>query len=289
MEYIKKNIIYIILFFGCLLAMLLFAINETNIFYIVKEYIFNSNYRNNFYLVEGNLPTSSSILGVIGHVFKHYRWTYDTMIIWGTNIFQLLLPCISAISGLIIFNKIGTIFKFSLYRSGEKKLNYIMKKSVIISFKISMAIFLSYVVFYIICLLISGGISNSSVSRSLLLDLIGENFYYMHTYLYYFIDGIIRLFIIPFIYSLFSCSIALLVKTQKQAFLLPIAIYFGLNFISIILRFIVGDIAIYISPITILVSGTYSTINTPLLLCLHFIFVIVSYFIMRWRTKNGEI
>ena len=54
---IKQNKIYIIIFFICFMIMILSALNETNIFNIVGNFIFNSDYRENFTLAESTIKT----------------------------------------------------------------------------------------------------------------------------------------------------------------------------------------------------------------------------------------
>ena len=263
LHWLKKYKLYITILFSCLLIMILFTINETNIIYILKNFLSNVEYRENFALAESTIKENLNVFEVIQLVFSEYKWTYDYMTIWGTNIFQVLIPCLSAITGLLFFNKMHTIYKIALYRSQEKNtFKFFTKEAKKDSRKMAFSIFLSYLTFSFICLFISKGARNLSISRELFLDLLGDRFYYNHTYIYYLLEGFIRFYIVPFIYSMFSCALSLMYNNKKQVFFAPIVYYFGLTLFSLALQYIIGNFAIYINPTTIMVSGSYENINT---------------------------
>ena len=270
--------------------MILFAINETNIFYILKQFIFNSEYRNNFTLAESNIKENISIIEVVKRTFLEFDWAYDYMLIWGTNIFQVLIPCLSAISGLLFFNKLETIYKISFHRSKEKNIfKFLSKEASNDSLKLASSIFIAFFIFSIICLIISNCITNVNEPRELFLDILGDNFYFNHTYLYYLLEGFVKFFVIPYIYSMLSCSLSLISKNKKQAFFSTLIYYFGLTMFSLALQLIIGNIAIYINPTTIMVSGSYEYINTIVLLLFTTVPLIISYIIMYRKSINVEI
>ena len=90
--------------------MLISILSETNIFYIAKEYIFNLDYRNDF-IKNSDIPFDSKLdlLNILKFELKNFKWSYDYIIIWGTNIFQLLIPIFAAIAALIFYKKNKTI------------------------------------------------------------------------------------------------------------------------------------------------------------------------------------
>lgn len=287
-KFIKKNKVYIFVSIICLLIMLFFALNETNVFHIIKEYIFNPDYRDNYSLAESNVKINMSLMQVIKSVLTNYKWEYDYMLIWGTNVFQTLLPFLIAISGINFYKKYQTIWKSSLYRNNNHA-KFLFKEIFKESLKLSLSILCSYFIFYILCIFISKGMTNPSITRTLFIDIIGEKFYYNYTYLYYLLDGVTKFFITPMIYSFFVCSISLKFKNLKQVCLIPVILYFGLSLFSTILYYIIGDYAIYFSPATIIVSGAYDTVNTLLIFMFDFILIFISIVFIRRNVKSVEI
>ena len=150
-------------------------------------------------------------------------------------------------------------------------------------------LFISFILFYIFAFLISKGETNIDITRCLFLDIFGESFYSNYTWFYYLLDGLVRFFIMPFIYSLFACIISLEAKSFKQAFVIPIGYYFCLSFISIILEQIFGNIALYFNPTMIMASGDYHSINTILAFAIHLLPIIICFIIVRKKGNKIEI
>ena len=84
----RGNKVYWVIFGLCLIIMILAMLNETNIFYIVKKFIFSPEYRENFTLAESDVKTNISLFVVIKQVMTNYRWQFDYLLIFGTNFFQ---------------------------------------------------------------------------------------------------------------------------------------------------------------------------------------------------------
>lgn len=287
-KFLKNNKTYIFIFLVCFFIMMLSALRQTNIFEIVCKFIFDSDYRENFTLAESNIKTSISLFDVIKQVLINYSWKFDYLLIFGTNLFQVLLPCIVSICGVMFFNNYNTIYNFSIYRGTKYK--YFIKRSIRNeSLKMALSVFLSFMLYYLIMLLLTHGSLSSYMGRTLFLDILGENFYNNFTYLYYIMDGLVRFFLIPFIYSYLSCFLAIYLKTQKQVFFCSNIYYYGLSIVGFGLYYLIGDLAIYINPSVIMASGTYNNVNTILLFLIHLIPLFVCYFILKRNSSNEDI
>lgn len=285
---IKTNRLYIIIFLFCLITMLISALYETNIFYIIKEYISNPEYKLN-YINNSDEPIDFEVnlLNIIKFTLSQYQWNYDYLVIWGTNVFQLLIPIFASISALLFYNKNQTINKFIINKNKSYK-KFLLKESSLVSLKMSISIFGAFIIFYIFSIIVSNGTSNPGISREFLIDLLGIDFYYKYTKLYYLIDGLFRLFLIPFIYSFFACSISLYLKNAKQVFLAPIVYYFGFTLISYALTNITY-LGIYLSPLLAMVTGAYTYINSFLVMIMPLLAIIISCGAILWRGKYVEI
>lgn len=288
MEFIKKNNIYIKIFIISLFLMLLSAIYETNIFYISKEFIFNSEYRENFannsdILIDFNL----NLINVVKYVLTNYKWKYNYMVIFGTNVFQLLIPIFASISALIFYKQSQSINKFIINKKKTYK-SFLAKKIMQSSLKMSCSIFFAFIIFYILCIIISNGSIDTNISRSFLLDILGKNFYSKHTMFYYFIDGSVKLFLTPLIYCIFACSLSLILKSFKQVFLAPIIYYFGLTLVSFILRESFG-VGMYLSPLLIMITGDFLNINTLKVMIMPSVAILISIIIITMKGKYVEI
>lgn len=286
--FLKKNRTYIILFIFCLIIMLLSALYETGIFNIIKEYIFNSDYKVNYINnSDCTIDFEINLLNIIKFTLSQYDWNYDYLVIWGTNAFQVLVPIIAAISGLTFYSRNQTINKFAINKNKSYE-SFLLKESCMISFKISISIFLAFIIYYTFSIAISNCKVNPGISRTFLIDILGYNFYNKYTLTYYLIDGFFRLFLIPFIYSVLACSISLYLKNVKQVFLAPIIYYFGLSLISFGLTNFTS-LGIYISPLLAMVTGAYNNINSLCVLIMPLLTIMISLGTFFWRGKYVEI
>ncbi len=271
---------YVTLFIACLGIMLVTVLANIGLFGIIKNYIFDPVYRANFGLAENDTPLNLSLLGVIQYVIEATRWEFDYSIIFGTNFFQLLLPCIVSIFGVLFYQKYHTIYQMVSYRKNNFR-SFLQKEILKESLKVAISIFLSFVIFYILMFFVADGEMTNYMGRELFLDILGDNFYYQHTYLYYILDGLTRFFFIPFVYTMLSCSVALIAKSQKQAFFSANIYYYGLSVLGFALYYALGDKAIYLNPSVIMASGSYTDVRTFLLFAIHLIPIAISYFIIK--------
>jgi len=257
-------------------------------YYIVGNYIFDKNYRENFGLADGPTRLNYNLFQLIKYIFTGQIWLFDYILIFGTGLFQVILPGIVSIAGLNFYGKLHTINKTTAYRK-KNYANYIANDILLESLKISISVFSAYIAYYLFALYLSGGQLSDYAGRELFLDILGDDFYTKYPYFYYLLDGFVRFFMIPFIYSLYACAISLFANGKKQVFLASNAYYYGLTVVAFGLYMLIGNNAIYLNPTVIMASGAYLDINTILLMSLHMIPIIISYFMIKRHVNHVEL
>ncbi len=286
---IKIDNKYIFLFFIFLLLAILQAFQCCGVFDAILSYFIEPGYRENYALVAWGIDRDVNLFEVIVDFIHNYKWEFDYMMIFSTNLFQILLPCLVSVFGLFFYEKYTTIYQSSFYRTIHYK-KYMLKQIIKESTHVAITIFLSYFTFYVMLLLISRGNMFGDVGRQLFIDIVGVNFYYNHTLFYYlFLDGAVRFFLVPFIYTFLSCAFATIFTSPKKVFLMANGYYYGLCMIGAVLSNVIGTASIYINPSTIMASGAYNTIYTIPLLCMQLLPIIIGYCIISLKEKKMEI
>ena len=287
---ISKNKIYIIVCFTTMLVMLLTALNDTNIFYIVIKINTNQSFRENYTLAESNIKYNISLYSVIVQILTDYTWNYNIMLIWALNIFQIFLPLFSAIACLYYYQKKKTVFQLSLHKS-NKYTKFIVKETIKDAHKMSLSAFIGYLAFFALSLIISKCSLNHTVTRTFLIDIVGSNFYNNHQILYYLITGFLKLYIINFVYILFSLSLIEMfnIVNNKFAFLLPLIWYYSAVLLSSALTNGLNASFIYLSPALIMMSDYYNSINTYKIFALPLLLFFISIFNIRKAGSKNEL
>lgn len=265
--------------------MMICALNECNIFYIVSSFIFNESYRENFTLSYSRVKWDISLFEVIKRTLTEYRWKFDYLIVFGTNLFQIFLPCLAAAAGLIFYGHFRSIDKMKWFRVKSYKQS-LLKEISDYSLKMAGALFLAYMLFFLFLLIVARGNMYGDMGRTLLLDILGNSFYARHTYLYYVLDGLVRFFLMPYIYAFLSCTIAVQARSQKQVFLLSNLYYYGLSIVGFSLYYSLGEYALYLNPSVIMASGSYNDVNTLLLVLLNIVPLVFSLLYLLLRQKG---
>ena len=270
--------------------MLTTALNDTSLFYNIFKFITDKNFRTNYTLAESNIRYDISLFGVITEILTDYEWTYDVMNIWALNIFQILLPIFSALACLYYYQKRNTIYKFAIYKS-DNYFKSLIKYITSDSLKMSISAFIGYLIFLLLSLVISNGNINYTISRTFLLDILGSNFYTEYPVIYYLLSGFIKLFLVNFIYIMFSLSIVELfaIKNNKLAFLNPFIWYYTMVLIASILSNNINENFVYLSPALIMISDSYNNINTLKIFLLPIIFFLLSVNCLRKAGKKNEL
>ena len=234
-----------------------------------EKYRSQAGYGNSVFWPLGIFPM---IWDWLTNSFIHFDYT----IIFGTNLAQIFVPALASVAGICFYKHFHSVFQMSLYRVRKYDI-YLLKEISVYAGKMALAFFVAYLLFYVF------------TGRELLLDILGDNFYYEHTYLYYILDGVVRFLYMPFVYAFLSCSLAVVCRSEKQVFLLSNIYYYGMTIVGFATYMSWGQASLYINPSVIMASGSYYDINTWLLLLNNFIPVLFSLGLLFAGRKTVEL
>lgn len=205
--------------------------------------------------------TNPNIFDIIYICFNTSPISYDIDIVFGTIKFQMLIPLFAIVSGIEFYKFYNSIYKFKAIKIKNRKKN-IIYTIMINSLKLSIAVFLAYFIFLIIINSFADPYFNASGTRDFLLDIFGKGIYFENKFLYYFLEGFFRFFMIPFVYASFTQMGVLYFIDIKKIVAMPLIYYYGLTLLAYGLFIINDKIAMYISPATIMANGTFENINS---------------------------
>lgn len=213
---------------------------------------------------------------------------FDYSIVFGTFLYQFIIPFFGSISATYFSRKIKTIEKFAFVRerSFRKRL---IHNTVKISIFISSAVFLGFILYFIFCIHFMGDNFNVEVSRPLFLDWFGKNFYQDKRYLYVLVEGMVRFFWIPFVYSIFGIGIVLLDKYNSFLSLAPLIYFYGLSILGSAFANQNQLISIHFTPNVIMALGDYYYVNTIIILLVNSIPLFLGLFSIWRNSKYVEI
>ncbi|MGL5979211.1 MAG: hypothetical protein ACRCZJ_09485 [Erysipelotrichaceae bacterium] len=287
----KRNYKYIALFMICLLIMLHGVLDEKNIFWILKESMFNPEYRLNFF---GNNETTvgmviePTVINIMKSVLSNVQFTFDVTVIFGTLWFQIIIPLFATISGISFYQIYHSNFKLNIIR----KMNYrksVKREILHHSFTLASVVFAAYFVFICFSYVVSTPQALGSSERSLFSDLFGNSLFLNYTFFYFILEGFVRFFLIPFAYATLAQSIALFDTSLKEVIAAPILYYYGLSAVGFALSMVVPQLAIYVNPSAIMASGSYDQFNTILLILINLLPFFIGMFLIHWKTKYVEL
>lgn len=296
---IKKNKIYILISISVLFIMIIGFLDHRGLFEILNRCIFEDGFKDNFFLNTeeplGLNDVDPSYLNIIQHVLFYNPIQFDSNVIFSTNWFQVIIVFYGCLAGLEFHRYWISISNMEIYRR-KSLMNYVFSKVVEISIKVSLSVFISFFIFITVLKLIeSPESSNGAAGRTLFSDLIGNSLYQNHTYLYFILEGSVRFFLMPFIYSIFSCMAAMLNRSLRVIIGLPIAYYFGAALIGVALYMLFPSsetllkIANYINPTVIMINGDYNNLNTILMLIIAMIPLYISIIAIWNACHDAEI
>lgn len=268
----NKNI-FLIIFCLIFFLMIISAVYEIGIFDSIYNYIIDVKFREKTMNLYNNYNYIDCLLRTVLEKWNDFEWNFDYIIIWSTNIFQIVLP---------FFTILGSV----LWTQQKKEIN---KRDIYVaSLKMSASIFLAYAVFYILIIIICHGNYSDYITRELFLDLLGDSFYSDHIYLYYFLDGVVRFLFAPFIYISSGMYLSASFKNKIWLHYYVVILYFYLSMISILLSYIIDSTFIYLNPMSIILFGSYTYVSTPLLLLVNIIPLKVSQYIYTKKQVKYE-
>ena len=291
----KLNKKYLAIFAICV-AIIVVSLNS-NYSFITRffECLFNFDDQLNFLYEYGVIPTLNGDYGFF-EIYMIYNdvfyYGYASMIIWSTQLFQILLPVIAAIGSFWIFKEWNSIDFYVLSRK-DGYAKYISKKVVLNSLKVAIAFFAAYLLLLIFVDQIADK-ENLQIARYILTDIFSEDLYYDHIFIYFFLEGFIRFFIMPFVYSFFASVLALVVTKPWQSFLYSNLYYFALTLVGGIILYLGGigsaisNIAIYFMPSLLMGSGDYYGFSTILIILTNCIPLFLGIFLIYKKARSYE-
>lgn len=268
----KEMKIFVSFFLITFILMFVFLIFETGLLNAGYNFITNLEYQGNivkFY----QKPYFESLFLLMKDWWMNYERNFDSVMIWTTNCFQLLLPFFG------IF--VAIIYKKRITQKDQKQI-------VKFSFKLAISTFLAYVLFYIFVLNFCNMYFSDYITRELFLDILGESFYYEHIYFYYILEGSIRFLLVPFIYSASCIFLSYVVKNEIYCYYYITIAYFFLSTFGSILTYIFGDIFLYLMPNAIMISGGYENISTVMLITSNLLLFLICLKLFKRGEKTCE-
>lgn len=264
----KLELIIIGLVFG---VMFICMMHHSNSFIALMNYFINED-AHSILSAEAKTFNVHPIIFIVFRSF-YYGNPFDNIIIWSTNLFQLLLPFLAGLAAFSFYESHVNINKFIYYRKRNYRIE-ILKKINLSASKIAFAIYIAYLLFYFICVIFGkkptwSDYPTNLLPRSLLLDILGNNFYIDSSILYWLLEGTIRFFFVPYVYGVFSCFISVCFGSAKKGYYGTCIYYISLCAIASVLSLFKDpyQLSMYINPSVIMASGTYELKTIPLLIC----------------------
>lgn len=215
-------------------------------------------------------------------------WSFDSEIIFGTAIFQLLLPFFGTLAAVLFLGKWESIYQLEMSR-GKRYGTFLYQKTIAQAATVAGGSFIGFLFYYGFVWLIAQGRIEESVTRPLFTDWFGSSFYSDHRYLYTVLEGILRFLYLPFIYSVFAIGITTLSHRPKLAPLVPLLYYYGWVMIAIALYQINPDWYLYTNPAVIMSSGDFQSLNTTLILVVNSLPLAIGIGVLERRKGSEEI
>ena len=291
----KENKKYLLIFLFCFLLMVLMTLREINFFEVITNYIFKPEYRNSWWLTTDKPEIANSVshgfFGFIQYIFKSSFFVFDSSLIAATSLFQIIIPLISVFGGITFFRNYNSIYKFSLNKN-KKFRTTVYGKIMKNAFKLAISVFLAYLLIFFFLhsnINILTNATSEAESREFLLDLLSDDFYISNIKQYFLLEGFIRFFYIPLIYTMLVQAAVLIFTNFRDVFLVNIVYYYGLSTVGYALDLFIPSIAFYFNPSVIMASGSYADINSIALLGINSIPLLLSIVMIEWRCRYVEI
>lgn len=270
LRYIRKLKIEASIFAIILFISILSVLFDTNSFAVIYRYLTFEPVRlaTDMVAKENNLSTFIYLLNYSLSIGK----PLDVVIIWGTFMFQLILPFIATIGVFRFYKKHTGINKLIYYRK-QNYIQSIRKLALNESIRISLSIFSAYLMILVFYRLVGTTpvqeyYSIGNMPRTIFLDWLGNSFYYDFPFFYWSLEGLARFLLFPFIYSYCACILSVVVLSAKKSYLIvnlyyviASAIFGGISLIGLPFQ-----LDLYLNPSVILASGSYDLKTLPLLL-----------------------
>lgn len=288
---------YVLLFCVSLFLFGFMFLNELDIYQIIVSYFQNSN-ESLFNSDVGIFFSDSSEITFIKYtsIELHNALKYSSFeagLTRALSLFQIVVPLLASFAGLIMYHNQTSCNVLKSYRV-KKYRNFIRNEQLRIAISVAGSIFSAYVLYYLLILFIGGGRFDAyTIHTDLFLDVLGNKFYYQHLKFYYFLLGIVKYLLIPFVLAYLSTSIALF-STKKSTVVFGLLIYyFGLSVLMFPLVSVgtIGKfpIAMLFAPSTIFSISDYNTSPTILLFITNSMPLILGYVLFNHKTRGKHL
>lgn len=212
------------------------------------------------------INVSKGLWGEYPTSWKFVYGNFDNYMIFGSGLVTVFGPVSAMLAAYIYNHKTKTILKVEFYRRNSR-IKTFMIHSLKISAKIALSIFLAFLVYFLFGAFICEVSTVEELIRpwrSLFTDWFGLSFYENHRYLYYFIEGVIKYFVMTFVFSFLFCSATLLFEKPSVAVLFVLCLIFGMFELSQIAAqsTIPLELIVVFSPFSFYSSSTYALYNT---------------------------
>ena len=100
---IKENKKYICVFLICIVIMIYEALYDNNIIEIIKRALFEPGYIEFYFAntdTQVSTGTAHTFINLFINIVKYTPLAFDSLIVFGTRIFQLILPLFAVVSGI---------------------------------------------------------------------------------------------------------------------------------------------------------------------------------------------
>ena len=291
----KLNRKYLAIFGICLLVIVVSMDLNYGFIRSFFECVFDRDRILKFLYEYGTIPTMDVDYNLFEIYMKYndvFYYGYESLIIWSTQLFQILLPIIAAISSFWIFKEWNSIDVFAFGRKNDYA-RFVSRKVVVSSLKVALAFYAAYVLLLIFTELIADK-DTLQLARYILTDIFSEDLYYDHIFIYFLLEGGIRFFLMPFVYSFLANALALVVNKPWQAFLIANFYFFALTLIGSVILHLDGiggemaKIAIYFIPSLLLGSGDYYGFSTILMVLINCIPLLLGILIIFKKIRSYE-
>lgn len=250
-----------------------------NNFYSAFRYIFDTSFRASL-----NHAYSGALDFFLTTVTKS-AWTFDYAVIFGSFLFQFLIPFVSVVTTIIFMRRFLTVDVF-IYSKNKRFTRSLLKSVFAYVLFFAMASFLSFLIYLVICNGLFGGKYTEGVTRPLFSDWFGKGFYQSSRLRYFFMEGFIRFFYIPVVYSLFGIGVALSFPDDKIAVVAPALYFFGMTILGEALSKKYPDLSLYVTPSIIMSLGDFNFVHTGLIIAVNSIPGIIGLSLIWRRGKH---
>ena len=174
-----------------------------------------------------------------GDYYHFVYGNFDNYMIFGSGLATIFCPILSIFSGYLFYKKESTVNKFVYYRTSSRIATY-LKNAAAISLKVVAGIYAAFLVYYLFGVIICDINTLEELInpwRLMFTDILGLEFYVEHRYLFYFIEGTIKFFVMPLGFSMLFCSSLLICKKISITIIFVLFLLFGLfEFSQMVLR-----------------------------------------------------